>query len=353
MLLSSGGFAIYLAESNIFNYVGPRFGDLKVRANRERMTDAWLQSVLFRATHLNAKQIRSKLLENAKTHGDFLRIVMEEMVRVQRVRRWADNSPEELLHMQRIKREIPDALFIHMIRDGRDVSLSLDARPYPWVRPFSWDRKNSLAVTGVMWEWMVQEGRRQGSQLGSDYLEVHFEALQSHPRGVLAAISSFIDHDLNHERIQKVGIGSVRDPNTSFKGDSTSPVGRWRGKASPEKLALFEAVVGSTLTELNYPLGADLVSRRKYSFAAGRLRSFYRSYLNRKFWFKNSSIGRRYLGPLSAGQIDNIVIAVDPAKHSPQPEFAASKAKSVPSAASFIPPDNNQPRPSAMPRSRS
>jgi hypothetical protein len=42
MLLSSGGFAVYLAESNVFNLLVPRFGDLSVRANRERLMDAWL-----------------------------------------------------------------------------------------------------------------------------------------------------------------------------------------------------------------------------------------------------------------------------------------------------------------------
>lgn len=311
MLLSSGGFAVYLAESNVFNLLVPRFGDLSVPANREKLIHAWLQSKLFRATFLNAEKIRAKLLLECRNSGDFLRIVMEEMARAQGVSRWADNSPEELLHARAIKKALPDALFIHIIRDGRDVSLSLDARPHKWVRPFPWDRQRSLLVTGVFWEWIVQQGRKLSMSLGGDYMEVRFEDLQAEPTATLARIGEFIQHDLNYERILRVGIGSVSQPNTSFKGDSGSPVGRWRKKISPEKLAMFERLVGSTLKDLGYPLSdSDAAVNR---LATMRMKASYRVYFDVKFWFKNSLFSRSYLGPLSGEEIDNTVIATDPA----------------------------------------
>lgn len=311
MLLSSGDFAVYLAESNVFNLLLPRFGDLSTQANRAQLIDAWLQSKLFRASYLDAHEIRAKLLSECRNGGDFIRIFMGEMARVQGAKRWADNSPEELLHAIKIKKELPDALFIHMIRDGRDVSLSLDARPHRWVRPFSWDVEDRLLVTGVFWEWMVRRGRQQGQRLAGDYMEVRFEDLQAEPQTTLAKIGEFIQHDLDYERILRVGIGSVREPNTSFKGDSGNPVGRWKEKMSREELARFEKLVGSTLADLGYSLtGADAGAN---TIAALRLRTFYRAYFNAKFWFKNSSLGRSYLGAMSGKQIDDTVIATDPA----------------------------------------
>ncbi len=311
MLLSSGGFAVYLAESNVFNLLVSRFGDLSVLANRERLMDAWLQSKLFRASFLDAQQIRAKILSDCRNGGDFLRIVMQEIARAQGVQRWADNSPEELLHAVAIKKTLPDALFIHMIRDGRDVSLSLDARPHKWVRPFPWDRKKSLLVTGVFWEWIVQGGRKLGRGLGSDYIEVRFEDLQAEPRLTLERLGEFIQHDLDYDRIMRVGIGSVSEPNTSFKGDSGSPVGRWKKKMSTEKLAMFEELTGATLQNLGYPLSGEGGAVDKIT--AMRVKAFYRAYLDAKFWFKNSSLGRSYLGPLTGEQIDNTTIATDPA----------------------------------------
>lgn len=311
MLLSSGDFAVYLAESNVFNLLVPRFGNLSDRANREKLVDAWLQSKLFRASFLDAQKIRAKILADCRSGSDFLRIVMGEMARVQGVRRWADNSPEELLHIHAIKKELPDALFIHMIRDGRDVSLSLDARPHRWVRPFPWDRPNSLLVTGVFWEWIVQAGRNQGRSLGGDYMEVRFEDLQADPHATLAKIGEFIQHDMNYERILQVGIGSVREPNTSFKGDASGPVGRWKKKMSTEKLATFERLVGATLKDLDYPLSDS--GHAASTIAAIRLKTPYRAYFDAKFRFKNSWLGRSYLGSMSGAQIDETVIAVDPA----------------------------------------
>jgi hypothetical protein len=80
---------------------------------------------------------------------------------------------------------------------------------------------------------------------------------------------------------------------------------------TPEKLAMFDKLVGSTLQELGYPLaksgdGGNLIG-------AMTMRASYASYFDAKFWFKNSAFGRAYLGPLSGEQIDNTVIATDPA----------------------------------------
>jgi hypothetical protein len=237
ILLSSGNFAVYLAESNVFNLLAPRFGDLSKRANREKLINAWLESKLFRASFLDARQIRDKIINECETTGDFLRIVMDEIARQQGVERWADNSPEELLHMVAIKKALPDALFLHIIRDGRDVSLSLEARPHKWIKPFPWDRQDTLFLAGIYWEWMVRRGQQQARNLAEDYLEVRFEDLKTQPAATLAQIGRFIRHDLNHERIMRVGMGSVTAPNTSFKGDSGSPVGRWLKKMDPEKLS--------------------------------------------------------------------------------------------------------------------
>ena len=311
MLLSSGGFAVYLAESNVFNLLVPRFGDLNLRSNREKLMDAWLQSKLFRAAFLDAQKIRDKVLSECRNGGDFLRIVMQEIARTQGVQRWADNSPEELLHAIDIKKTIPDALFVHIIRDGRDVSLSLDARPHRWIRPFWFDRHDSLAVTGIFWEWMVQRGRKQGEALGNDYMEVRFEDLKADPHTTLEKLGQFTQHDLDYDRILRVGIGSVREPNTSFKDDPGSPVGRWKKKIGPEKLAMFEGLVGSTLRDLGYPLANPEGAVSQISVM--RMQTFYRAYLDAKFGFKNSRVGRSYLGPMSGAQIDETVIATDPA----------------------------------------
>jgi hypothetical protein len=286
MLLSAGGFAVYRAESNAINLLEPRFGNLSLKRNRERLMDAWLASKLFERSELDAVAIREKVMAECRNGGDFLRIVMEEIARNQHVERWAECTPEHLLHLPRIKQTIPEALIIHIIRDGRDVALSNAKVGY--VRRAWWDRSPEVLACGLYWEWIVRKGRADGSKLGADYTEVRFEDLISHPRQVLARLGAFIEQELDYDRIRTVGIGSVSEPNTSFQEDSESefnPIGRWEKSFSPELLATFEGLVGRLLQELGYKLGTAEGADPTRS-ELRRMRALYRAYFDSKLWLK-------------------------------------------------------------------
>src|SRR5437763_16814701 len=69
MLLSAGGVAVYRAESNAINLLEPRFGDLSVRRNKEKLMEAWLNSKLFRVSGLHAESIRATVIAECKTGG--------------------------------------------------------------------------------------------------------------------------------------------------------------------------------------------------------------------------------------------------------------------------------------------
>src|SRR5438094_8276412 len=83
MLMSAGGFAIYLGESSIFNVVAPRFGDLGVRNNREKIWHAWLGSKLFPAYGIDRQRVETKIVDNSRNPGDLLRTIMEDIARTQ------------------------------------------------------------------------------------------------------------------------------------------------------------------------------------------------------------------------------------------------------------------------------
>ena len=295
MILSAGDFAVYRTESNAINLLEPRFGDLSVRRNRERLMKAWLDSKLFRVSGLNPEEIRAKVVAECTNGGNFLRIVMEEIARKQGVRRWADCTPEHLLHLPRIKETIPDALIVHIIRDARDVALSTEKQGY--IHPLPWDRTPRTMVAGLYWEWIVNRGRKDGRALGQDYIEVHFEDLVADPPKVLARLGTFIDHDLDYDRILQVGIGSVSEPNTSFKenseGKAFSPVGRWREKFSTQDLVMFEGLVGGTMEDVGYTLATTDRSALERPDLK-RMRAQYRVYFDSKLYLK----AKTPLGPL-------------------------------------------------------
>jgi hypothetical protein len=86
-------------------------------------------------------------MAECRNGSDFIRTVMNEIASKQGANRWIDSTPTNIPHMFRISRDFPEARFIHIIRDGRDVALSLEKRA--WSRPLPWDKKRSLLAAGI------------------------------------------------------------------------------------------------------------------------------------------------------------------------------------------------------------
>jgi glycosyltransferase involved in cell wall biosynthesis len=294
MLLSSGNFVVYRAESQVFNLLEPRFGDLRVERNKRKLLETWWHSSLFIKTGLDADEIEKEVMANCQNAGDFLRIVMEAMARKQGVERWAECTPDHLLAIRRIKETIPNALVIHIIRDGRDVALSLEKQH--WIRPFPWDQRKGLLAAALYWEWVVTQGRENGKSLGADYKEVHYEDLVGNPQSTLARLGEFIGQELDYAHIERVGTGSVSQPNSSFGKDVSSgdfrPVARWKASLSPQQLNEVEGLVGPTLVSLGYG-SATAQAGQRAPVASEVMRTLYHSYFRTKLTLKTKTpLGR-------------------------------------------------------------
>lgn len=305
LLLSAGGFAEFRTQMNVFDVLEPIFGDLGVFQNKTKMMNEWLRSKAFKVSGLQAEEIKARVLAECRSAGDFLRIVMEEVARKQGADRWIDSTPTNIPHLLRIKKDFPDAKIIHIIRDGRDVALSLDKRG--WSRPLPGDRDKGLLAAGLYWEWIVRKGRKFGSILQPDYFEVRYEHLVHEPAETLQRLAVFLQHDLDYGCIQKASIGSVKTPLTSFKEDLEQgqfiPVGRWKdeNKFPRDQLVLFESLVGDYLQELGYEL---FTSKTKSRLAIRSMRSMYSVWYECKQWAKINTPLSRLMVNYSASLID-------------------------------------------------
>jgi hypothetical protein len=308
LLLSAGGFAEFRTQMNVFDVLEPIYGNLGVVKNKTKMIDEWLRTKAFSSSGLEADAIKAKVLSECGSASDFLRIVMEEIARKQGLDRWIDSTPTNIPHLLRIKKDFLDARVIHIIRDGRDVALSLDKRG--WSRPLPWHRDKALLAAGLYWEWIVRKGRQFGSALQSDYLEVRYEDLVREPAETLRLVGDFLQHDLNYERIQQAGIGSVKIPLTSFKEElqrgQFAPLGRWKDKNKfpPDRLVLFECLVGDYLQQLGYALSANRSAYAEHSLAVKRMRLLYRVFYDVKQWAKINTPLSRLMVDYSASLID-------------------------------------------------
>lgn len=295
MLLSAGGFAIYRGYLPIYKIMIPKYGSMSSRTNREKIVATWLRSKGFRRTGLGREHFSPRIENECRTGGDFIRIVLESVAQQQNAQRWAFYDPDNVLHFRRVKKDIPNALFVHIIRDGRDIALSL--KKMGGFAPLPWDRSetNSLVATALYWEWMVHRGRECGQLFPESYIEVRYEDLITTPRETLRRLGTFIDHDLDYEKIQGAGLGSLSKTNSSFREEAKekiNPLGRWKERLSPGNVAAIESTVGNCLEENGYPLSIS-ESQRRMRLRSSLMRAMYPAFLGSKLWLKlNTPIGR-------------------------------------------------------------
>jgi Sulfotransferase family len=153
----------------------------------------------------------------------------------------------------------PQARFVHVIRDGRDVCLSvLDwQREGREVTRYSAWRDDPVSVTALWWERRVRLGREDGGTLGPDlYHELRYERLVADPAGQCKSLCDFLGVRYD-EHMLRFHEGRERDdPGLSAKKawrPVTAGLRDWRAEMEEEDLERFEAAAGELLDELGYP----------------------------------------------------------------------------------------------------
>ena len=258
MLVSAGGFANFRAETHAYSLVGPKFGWLRSQPQRAAFWEFSQNGFLFERAGISSDLAESIVLNRARDVGSFLSEFMSAICEEQGVMRWAECTPDHALFMEDIARDFPTARFIHMLRDGRNVALSLARQA--WIQSLPLDSLPPEVASAFYWEWIALRARTSGLGLGPRYLEIRFEDLVGNPTRTLAKIGPFLGAELDYEQILERGIGSVSRPNTSYPNvRNESPLDRWRS-ADPVVRGHLQAAIGPALKELGYEEDTDVTA---------------------------------------------------------------------------------------------
>ena len=295
-LLSAGGFPVYHASPYLHTTLLPLCGSLSVPRRREKLLQLWLKSKAFRRTGFGTNDLRSQILQHCHTGGDFLQITMAELARRAGTPRWALHDCDNIMCMPAIKREISDALFVHIIRDGRDAALSM--RKQHVVNPRLWPRKRALFAWALLWQWTVRKGRRFGQSFPADYVEVRYEDLVRDPAKSLAVLGEFLDHDLDYDHIRRNAIGRLLAPNTVWEEETRaqtfSPIERWKSKLSHPEIGALELLIGDCLKEFAYPLMTPPQASPRLDPILNSMRAFYLRYFETKLFLQSRTVVGRF-----------------------------------------------------------
>lgn len=96
--------------------------------------------------------------------------------------RAGDKTPSYIQCMPDVARVLPEAHFIHIIRDGRDVAVS-------WSQTWFAPTKDRAKLVDM---WAEQIGRARASASGLAYSEVRFADLVRQPAAVLQGLCEFV-----------------------------------------------------------------------------------------------------------------------------------------------------------------
>ena len=179
--------------------------------------------------------------------------------------RWGEKTPFYGRSMRAIEIVLPVAHFLHVIRDGRDVALSL--RPL-WFSP-------GYDIDAQARNWLSKVSAiRAGGRQCHRYLEIRYEDLVFDTESVLRRICDFIALEYNsrmlsyHEgarkRLDEMGDDYVfkgthigKEPRVQLHVNTLRPpdpqrVGRWRKEMTTEERETFASIAGVLLSELGY-----------------------------------------------------------------------------------------------------
>jgi hypothetical protein len=266
-------------ETHFINNVLEASG--RLRFNPERLVDAIVEDSHRRWNDFGLE--REELLARVSSIPDFnvsdgLRAFYELYAERQSKRRWGDKTPDYLKRMRRIKRTLPEARFIHVIRDGRDVMLSTNRRIAQRGH-----REELTAERGAeRWRRQIERAREDAPHLGGEaYIEIRYEDLVTDTESTLRRVCTRIDldydpvmlryHETAAERLREMaGAMPARDGRPERKAGerlrahklATKPPTRerievWREEMDPAEVAEFEAGAGSLLAELGYGLSGE------------------------------------------------------------------------------------------------
>lgn len=168
--------------------------------------------------------------------------------------RWAEKTPKNIFRIAYLFRLFPDAQFIHMVRDPRDVHCSVREKARTTT-----PRWSGITAERTARSWTKRVSRGLDWRADPRYLEVRYEDLACDPMGTMQVVLRFLREPWD-ERVLQADPATREEfvhANVNRPIFSTS-VGRWHDELPMEDLEQIEAVAGALMSQLGYELSTGV-----------------------------------------------------------------------------------------------
>lgn len=239
------------------------YGDISRDDNLNKLlTDIFNEELLKQWDHqFIIEDIVSQIKQ--RDLGGIFRAIYNNYANAKGKCRWGDKS-DYLDRMHIINELFPDAKFIHIIRDGRDVANS--------VLKLSWGPKDIIQAA-EWWQYHVVLGRRMGAMLGNNrYTEVSYENLVSKTENELERLCEFIGVDYSTEMLNyyRKPLDSIPDSRKKQHYNADSPpkkdrIAAWKKEMPPSDVSIFNHYAARALRECRYEVSDLKVNKYRLS----------------------------------------------------------------------------------------
>ena len=182
-----------------------------------------------------------------RTYPDLLRAMFEQFAQQHEMTRWGDKTPAYAADLPSLLQMFPDAQFVHVLRDGRDVAASVFRTPFgpknAYEAAIAWRR----SVTTI-WNF----GERQPADR---FFELRYEHLVEDPVAALTPVARFLGI-VDAERVVDGAASRLRAQVRQRPRQS------WRQHLAPGEVARFEALAAAELGRAGYELASGPPRRR-------------------------------------------------------------------------------------------
>ncbi|MCP4703484.1 MAG: sulfotransferase [candidate division Zixibacteria bacterium] len=180
------------------------------------------------------------IFEKSKNLKHFIDLFFSNWAFTQGKKRWAEKTPNNIYCIEEILNLIPDSKFVHVIRDGRDVALSL-TQGRDFVLPSAIFRWLSAVEAGI---------RFRGDPR---YYELKYEDLILDTENCLKNLMEFLDEEYDPEMLNYMDKGKNNPLNYGTTPIFTNKIGKWKKEGiDPAILRTFDLTLTNTLNKLNY-----------------------------------------------------------------------------------------------------
>lgn len=171
-----------------------------------------------------------------------------------------EKTPGHAHHLAEIAEVLPEARFVHVVRDGRDVWVSAREARRTWARTWATLPGGlEVARTAHRWQETVRTVRRAATTLGAPVLEVRYEELRADPFSGYERLFRFAGIPYDDETLRAIHTatdfersGRAGDPSGFYRAGR---VGDWRQAFSVPESLIFNAFGGAALVEAGYEPG--------------------------------------------------------------------------------------------------